>query len=323
MPTWHEFGGLLVESGIPLTAIPELAEHPGRRPAVLVRVVDAPAAPGVTWQHHWLHADKSETLSLSVEGDRYRLRVPGLCDFVLAPKERSVAASPLRKLCPWTLEHLLLDQILPRWFALEGHNLLHAALLEIDGAGVLLVGDSGAGKSTLAAMLQGAGHPVLSDDAVLLAREEGDFLARGTYPSIRLNPDAYLGAMGANSPVLGPVASYNDKVRVEVASLPTHERLPVRVIYQLGANLAPGTSPRVSALTPRAACISLLRQAFAVDLRDPAQMQPILRFHGQLAASVPVFELAYPRQFDAGHALVSRLLAHVRGLARQEAESAA
>ncbi|WP_353473911.1 hypothetical protein PVT71_18455 [Salipiger sp. H15] len=50
------------------------------------------------------------------------------------------------------------------------HIMLHAALLERNGRGLLLLGDAGAGKSTLATALEEAGFALLSDDIVLLAR---------------------------------------------------------------------------------------------------------------------------------------------------------
>lgn len=320
MPTRHEFGGFLVESAIPLTAIRQVSADPGCPPDVLIRVADTEPAPTPVWRHHWLHADQSESLALSVEAGRYRLRVPGLCDFVLDQRARSLCVSPLCELDPWTREHLLLDQILPRWFALAGHIVLHAALVDVGGAGVLLLGDSGAGKSTLAALLHASGHPVLSDDAVMLDSKGGVLLARGTYPSIRLYPDAHHGAMGGHADILGPVASYTDKLRIALPASCSGRQLPIRAVYQLGPDLPAGHDPRVEALSPRVACISLLRQAFAVDLRDPLQMWPILRFHGQLAASVPVFQLAYPRQFDDAPTVLSRLLEHVLRLADRASE---
>ena len=53
------------------------------------------------------------------------------------------------------------------------HLLLHAAVVERDGAAVILTGESGAGKSTLAALLTARGWRLLGDEFALLSPDDG------------------------------------------------------------------------------------------------------------------------------------------------------
>lgn len=50
---------------------------------------------------------------------------------------------------------------------------LHASAIEVDGRGVLLLGDAGSGKSDLALRLIDRGARLVADDRVDLAREDG------------------------------------------------------------------------------------------------------------------------------------------------------
>lgn len=69
--------------------------------------------------------------------------------------------------------------LMPRSFALmlaqqwarSGALPLHAAVLVVDGQGVLVLGRRGAGKSVLGLAAVSAGHQLVSDDTVLLAQD--------------------------------------------------------------------------------------------------------------------------------------------------------
>jgi len=48
--------------------------------------------------------------------------------------------------------------------------IIHACLVAIDGAGVLIIGDSGVGKTTVCLELSTRGHDFIADDAVEIKR---------------------------------------------------------------------------------------------------------------------------------------------------------
>jgi hypothetical protein len=54
-----------------------------------------------------------------------------------------------------------------------GHACIHGALLEVDGAGVLVLGQRGAGKSVLASSALVAGGGIVSDDQILVGVRDG------------------------------------------------------------------------------------------------------------------------------------------------------
>jgi hypothetical protein len=112
-----------------------------------------------------------------------------------------------------TLRHLLLDQVLPRVLAHRGHVVLHAASVRIHERIVAIAGTTGAGKSTLAASFLIAGHPLLSDDGLLLDPGPSGTLAQPTYPSLRLWPQT-VERLFAEAPTMEPMAHYSTKRRL-------------------------------------------------------------------------------------------------------------
>jgi hypothetical protein len=75
-----------------------------------------------------------------------------------------------------------LDQLLTvHRLAREGGTIVHCALVDVDGAGVICPGVSGAGKTTLSRQLLGArGLRVLSDDRAVVRPSGNGYRAYGT-----------------------------------------------------------------------------------------------------------------------------------------------
>jgi len=110
------------------------------------------------WLHEWKESDNTVTLSIAVHQTGFLLRIPEFCDFILDTTQRSVQVLPHDMLDEHTIEHLLVDQVLPRLLAHEGQLLLHACAVNVDGRTVLFLGKSGWGKSTIAALFHHAGY---------------------------------------------------------------------------------------------------------------------------------------------------------------------
>jgi hypothetical protein len=78
-----------------------------------------------------------------------------------------IEAQPSGSADAW--EHRLGSTIMPLLLAERGDLALHASAVVADGEAVLFCGPSGRGKSVIAAALALRGHPVLSDDGVVLS----------------------------------------------------------------------------------------------------------------------------------------------------------
>ena len=84
---------------------------------------------GTTWKHHW-YVDTTLTLSYGVYEQYHWLRFPDPADFKISLDGREIHGYPFPGVPEHTLRHLLLDQVLPRCLAHQGHLLLHASSVQ-------------------------------------------------------------------------------------------------------------------------------------------------------------------------------------------------
>ena len=312
--THHAFGPAVIRTALPLPSLPRVPGAAAGLP-IAVDLATAGIPDHTPWQHHWLDGDEA-LLSLARQGAGYWLRVPDQADFLVLLDPARVQVWPTRDPPPdaATLEHLLVDQILPRVLAQLGGSVVHASTVRIGGRHVLFLGPSGWGKSTLAGLLHRHGHAVLSDDCVQLVAEGGRFRAIPTYPSLRLYEDS-LDALFPGIDTTTAVAAYTRKRRVPMPAPSAGDpAVAVDAIYLLGDPAGAGDAIRIGPLRPAETCLALIRHSFRLDLADRAASAMQLARCGEIARAVPAFGLDYPRDFARQEALVQAIADHVATL---------
>lgn len=310
---FHRFGAGVISTDLPLQALPALPA-PADSNTILIAWSPNPTPTDLHWHHHWLDADEV-VLSLARQGSDYWLRVPGTADFLLQLDPCRVLVSPeAESPDPATLEHQLVDQILPRLLAQKGELLVHASALAIHERHALFLGPSGWGKSTLAGLLQLNGHSVLSDDCVQLNLVDTRLHALPTYPSLRLNADS-LDALFPGLTDTAPVAGYSEKRRVPVA-LPdlADSGVAVDALYLLADPADNDGAIHLTPLRPAETCLALIKHSFRLDLGDRAASALQLERCSHIARTVPAFRLDYPRDYSQHAALVQAITQHLAAL---------
>jgi hypothetical protein len=273
-----------------------------RRPAA------GPEPDKVLWDHHWRDPDGCVTLSLARQGDAYLLHFPDQCQFLVSPRSARIEVLADLDFPDDSLEHLLVDQVLPRLLAHDGALMLHASAVSTDDGVLLFLGKTGHGKSTLAGLLHARGRALLSDDCVMIDQGTDPVEVLPTYPSLRLYEDSVLEAF-PEWPTTTSVAQYSDKYRVmPPPGFP--DAAPARVMYLLEdpANHADGC--RISPLPQAAACMALVQHAFQLDPADMQCAARTLAACSALARRLPMYSLAYPRDFSRSDETTSAILAH-------------
>ena len=78
------------------------------------------------------------------------------------------------KSAPWFTMRFVFYMLIGAMFGVDGYEIIHAAAIELDGAGALIIGSPGSGKSTLVlSCLKLAGMSHLADDVLFIAKDDG------------------------------------------------------------------------------------------------------------------------------------------------------
>ncbi len=264
----------------------------------------------IEWQHEWKESDDSVTLGVARHPSGFLLRFPELCDVILDTGQRHISVVPHETLDEHTIEHLLVDQVLPRFLAHEGHLLLHACAVNIKDRVILFLGRSGWGKSTLAALLHKAGYRLYSDDCVMLQQHESQWQSLPTYPSLRLYEDSIENILGQDSS-LSWVSEYSDKQRIALVNEPEHEMPKLHAMYFLSDPENTENDIKITPMRPGNTCIELIERSFRLDIGDPSQSRQLMMATAALTQCVPAYRLSYPHDFENNATLLATLLRHI------------
>lgn len=236
----------------------------------------------------------------------FRVLFAGLASFDVRLDERRLTINCRRGLPDSTTSHYLADQVVPRIYGQQGSFVLHSAGVVIDNSLVLLLGKSGQGKSTLTGYFGSADHDLIGDDAVILNSRKNRILGEAVYPSLRMFPDSH--ETISRGWIASPTAHYTTKVRVDSPRL-VRGQYPVSVIFRLGLN---SRTVRAREMPPAEAAMSLLAETFVLDPTQVDLAESRLRIAARIAASLPVFDLGYPRDY----ASLSKVAETISNLAR-------
>jgi hypothetical protein len=266
------------------------------------------------WAYRWLNDDGSVNLALARRADGYLLRFPGACDFLFDRERQTVWVSPVKRVDEAIIEHLLLDQVLPRILAHRGELAAHCSAVAAGHGAAIFLGRTGWGKSTLAGLMHRQGCALLSDDCVLLRPQSGRVVAVPTYRSLRLWPES-LDRVFPSAEL--PVGSGGAKHRLRASGDDGEVApRPVNAVYVLNDPAENRQTISIEPISPAALCLALIRHSFRLDVADRAEAATFLGLCAAVARSVPAFALSYPREFDEAPALVHTLSRHLEGIGR-------
>lgn len=176
----------------------------------------------------------------------------------------------------------------------RGTPLLHACAIEAAGGAMLVAGASGAGKSSLAAAALASGRALLTDDVAALVWHDNGLHVEPGLAQLRLEAAtaAMLGWDPSGLPTVFVDPRLPRKRRLDLSprdgSFCRDPRI-VTAIHVLGPRSADG--PHIKRLSPTQALPLLLRNTFATDLLNRADVAAILPFWARIAREIPIYEV--------------------------------
>ena len=197
-----------------------------------------------------------------------------------------------------------------------GFEPLHSTTPVIDGGAVALLGDCGYGKSSLGASFLAAGFPLLTDDLLVLSPHNGTVLAHPGARRIKLMPNTARRIFGRH--VRGMrLKRVTPKLIIPLQGERAQTMpVPLRAIYILTPPSKPvaAAGARIRNLTQAQACLALVRSTFNTVVTDADRLRRQFRQAAELAATIPIKSLSYPRSFELLSAVRDAVIADVRKL---------
>ena len=225
------------------------------------------------------------------------LRWSGLFEFLVSPDGHRIAGRPLDHASRDMFHAHLLGQVLSFALIKLGIEPVHATAVVIDGSTVAFIGDSGYGKSTLAAAFLLAGHPLLTDDLLVVREKSDSFVAYSGPSRIKLFPETAKAFLGKQ--VSGvPMNPYSRKLVIPLGSTQSSQApAPLRAIYMLSPQAAKSRGKRVTIRkrSQRQAFLALTANTFNTKVTTSDRLAQQFALAARLSSKVPVKSLVYPR----------------------------
>jgi hypothetical protein len=271
-----------------------------QRPSPRVRLVAAPARRFVLARREGAPANHARSWfhSSQLFGGEMYLRWSGLFEFLISADGRTVLYHRLGHAGRESFNTYLLSQVLSFSLLAFGVEPLHGTVVVVGGEAVVFLGDCGYGKSTMGAAFLARGYPLLTDDLVVVARGDDGFIVHAGIPRLKLFPTVSQAVLGGIAGT--PMNPGTGKLVLSLAGARARRRAaPLRAIYLLSDPAVSARRTRISALSRSAAMVELVRNTFNTIVTQRHRLANQFRFASELAASVPVKRLAYPRELSA------------------------
>jgi hypothetical protein len=252
----------------------------------------------VRWYEKTHLADGVPWLWLGRDGDDDVLRFPGWGWVRVRTGPRDISCAWQQRLQADTLDHLLVNHVLPQAAAASGLLVFHASVVQRpSGGAIAFVAPAGTGKSTTAAYLASQGWPVLSDDRLIA---DTRLMAHPVVPYVRVAPEVatWLGLEAALPPG-------HHKVRIRLSDhgarfVAAHSAIPLEqvVLLERGAS-----GPALESLPAQQAVLSLLNAQLQPGMDRAEVRERVFQSTASLVGGVPCVRLRMPE----GLAGLSRL----------------
>jgi hypothetical protein len=234
------------------------------------------------------------------DGSTY-VRWSGLFEFLISENGSSVLGHQINNTDTEAFINYLLGQVLSFAMVKQGIEPLHSTVVRIDNGAVGFIGDCGYGKSSLGASFLQAGYRLLTDDLLILKKNNGCFLAYPGFPRIKLFPKIAKKLIGEK------VEGFPMNKRTSKLILPLDRHqfarapVPLRAIYVLTPPAGRSRSNKVTIrrLSQRRAFLSLLRNTFNTKVTEPERLKRQFAFFTQIVSKVPIKTLSYPRSLKS------------------------
>ena len=258
----------------------------------------------------------------TLEDGSVYLRWAGLYEFLVDAQGTCVRHRALPGADPSVLQNFLFGQALS--FALIRQNVepVHAAVVEIDGYAIALLGDCTYGKSTLAGSLLRAGCRLVSDDLLVVQEAHGRLMAQSGSGRIKLLPDSATAVLGGTSGGERIIPSSDKRVFRLERHMVQRNDVPLRAFIVLPTPEERAASDRFAMGRSSGARVfhELLKNTFVRYVHDGRRLHQNFSWNARLASAVQGYHLVYPSGINRLPSVATALIDYVRHQSKGDRE---
>ena len=300
---FYDFGGLRVGSAFSLPGLAPLRaeRHDDGSPAILISLSTAPPPVG-----RWVYQYGGRyQLAFEASGDDWQFRHGEDLVVTVANSGRALdchCADPAR--LP-LLAEIITRRVLPRISALHGRLPMHGATLGDGRGATMLLGSSGAGKSTMtAALARHLGWAIFSDD-MSIVDDAARYMVFATTPGVSVWQQSQR-ALGLPAEDCRPLQHYKGKAwyAPSPALAPPPQPLEAVILLSFNPN---GGGIDCGRLSGPDALVKVSSQLVAFNPTDHGAIAALFERAARLVATIPIYALSYPRDYQALPAVVDAI----------------
>jgi hypothetical protein len=213
---------------------------------------------------------------------------PSLVEFAIAPNADSSYISLI-----------LLGSVLATVLQFRGFLTLHASGVDINGRGIVFLGDKGAGKSTTAAAFVRAGYKLLADDVIPIDLSQGAAQILPGFAQLKLSIDAS-GAIALPAVASFRIGNMNfRKNRLLLSDSFMARPVPVGSFYVLARGNNLSVRPLIGGVSALAAVMrNAYHSRFGTQVFQGVTAAQLLRHCAAIIRRAPVKILTIPHELN-------------------------
>ena len=256
------------------------------------------------WFHTWPDPNGQIYISCAhMPENCYLIRYPKLADFHINSTLDMVHINPAPQTPPETLQHLVLDQIIPRILGQLGRLVLHASAIRLkNNTGIAFLGSSGWGKSTLATSFIQSGSDLITDDCLLIESRKKNAIGIPSYYGTRLHSDS-ADELFKTPPAWSRVSHYSDKKRLALPKQSNSKNtVHIDALFLLDQPRIKMNQQNIEVKQVKGAeaIMTMIKRTFLMDVKKMDIAAKLFLSAGAIeSCGVPIFSLSFPRTYTA------------------------
>lgn len=308
---YYKIFGVAFKSNFKLSVLPETDSTDFEFELSEVNIT--PKTEDTDWYLKIPYKDYKDSIfaQLGKNENHFALRFKEYLDFFISKDFKKIWFSNKNDIDINTLQHLLIDQVIPRIISDDRSIVFHASAIEYKNKVIAFIGESGSGKSTsvLALSNQSKNINFLCDDSILIKKCENSFLSIPSYSAIRVWPDS-ANKLQRNKHKSQKVSAINNKlILYEKTQNIDFSPKTLAAVY----NLNPENNKKISIkkMTSKKAFEEMTKGIFRLDVYNRDELRKEFSFVSQLTQNINFFDIYYKKDFDLINSFTEEITKHI------------